>query len=149
MGRLRGTVVEGTEAGEEQVVRLLFGGGAGRITSYNVCYTKLLRVWVRRGGQEYNMAFAGGEKSSPLEAVGEVPKRQTGTTVRFWPDPQFFDSPKFSVPRLKHVLRAKAVLCAGLRVTFLDEAGGEREEWHYEDGLRAYLGDALQRNNFV
>ena len=120
------------------------GGLHGVGVSVVNALSKHLEVWVRRGGQEYNMAFAGGEKSSPLEAVGEVPKRQTGTTVRFWPDPQFFDSPKFSVPRLKHVLRAKAVLCAGLRVTFLDEAGGEREEWHYEDGLRAYLGDALQ-----
>ena len=66
----------------------------------------------------------------------------------FWPDPKYFDSPKFSVSRLKHVLKAKAVLCPGLAVSFLDEASGERSEWHYEDGLRSYLidtvGDALR-----
>jgi topoisomerase-4 subunit B len=70
-----------------------------------------LEVWVKRNGREYNMAFAGGDKMSELEEVGTAPRRITGTTVRFWPDPRYFDSPKFSVPRLKHVLRAKAVLC--------------------------------------
>ncbi|MDQ2694923.1 MAG: DNA topoisomerase IV subunit B [Pseudomonadota bacterium] len=103
-----------------------------------------LEVWVRRDGREYNMGFAHGHKVSDLEVAGEVPKRQTGTTVHFWPDPQYFDSPKFSVPRLKHVLRAKAVLCPGLQVTFTDEAGGERLEWCYQDGLRDYLTEALQ-----
>ncbi len=102
-----------------------------------------LEVWVRRGGKEYNMAFAGGEKVSELEEVGAVPRRATGTTVRFWPDPRYFDSPKFSVPRLKHVLRAKAVLCPGLKVQFIDEAGGEQITWHYEDGFTDYLKEAL------
>ena len=103
-----------------------------------------LEVWIRRDGKEYNMAFANGAKASKLEEIGTVPKRTTGTTLRFWPDPQFFDSPKFSVVRLKHVLRAKAVLCPGLHVTFRDEASAEQEEWCYEDGIRSYLMDALQ-----
>ncbi len=102
-----------------------------------------LDVWVRRDGREYHIAFGDGIKRSDLKVVGEVGKRNTGTTVRFWPDPQFFDSPKFSIPRLKHVLRAKAVLCPGLRIRFRDEASGEMEEWYYEDGLRDYLMDAL------
>lgn len=119
------------------------GGLHGVGVSVVNALSRHLEVWVRRGGQEYNMAFANGEKVSELEAIGEVPRRQTGTTVRFWPDAKFFDSPRFSVPRLKHVLRAKAVLCPGLTVTFCDEAAGEREEWCYEDGLRAYLEDEI------
>ena len=102
-----------------------------------------LEVWVRRGGMEYNLAFKNGDKISGLDEVGKVGKQNTGTTVRFWPDPQFFDSPKFSLPRLRHILRAKAVLCPGLEVTLLDEKSGEQDNWHYQDGLRDYLVDAL------
>jgi topoisomerase-4 subunit B len=76
--------------------------------------------------------------------VGTVGKRNTGTTIRFWPDPRYFDSAKISVPRLKHALRAKAVLCPGLKVRFDDETSGESEEWFYEDGLSDYLVDALE-----
>jgi len=102
-----------------------------------------LEVWVRRGGKEYNIAFADGAKISDLEEIGTVGKRNTGSTLRFWPDKQFFDSVKFSVPRLKHVLRAKAVLCPGLKVSFYDEKTDESTEWVYEDGLRDYLMDEL------
>jgi len=103
-----------------------------------------LEVWVRRDGKEYNIGFADGNKIADLEEIGTVGKRNTGTTIRFWPDKQFFDSPKFSVPRLKHVLRAKAVLCPGLKITFFDENTDESCEWLYEDGLKDYLMDALQ-----
>jgi topoisomerase-4 subunit B len=89
------------------------------------------------------MAFANGERASKLEVVGTVGQRNTGTTLRFWPDPKFFDSVKFSIPRLKHVLRAKAVLCPGLNVNFKDEKTGESESWYYEDGLKAYLVDEI------
>ncbi len=120
------------------------GGLHGVGVSVVNALSKNLEVWIRRGGQEYNMAFAGGEKKSDLEVVGSVGKRNTGTSIRFWPDPRYFDSPKFSVPRLKHALRAKAVLCPGLAVRFEDESSGEREEWFYEDGLADYLLDALE-----
>jgi len=103
-----------------------------------------LEVWVRRDGQEYMMAFAGGEKAEGLKSVGTVAKRISGTTLRFWPDPQYFDSVKYSTPKLLHVLRAKAVLCPGLRIGFTDE-NGERQEWFYEDGLRDYLSQALSQ----
>jgi len=103
-----------------------------------------LEVWVRRGGAEYNMAFAGGAKVSELEVVGSVGRNNTGTTLRFWPDPRFFDSPKFSLRILRHVLRAKAVLCPGLHVRFHDETSGDSEEWLYQAGLRDYLKDALR-----
>lgn len=102
-----------------------------------------LDVWVRRNGKEYHMAFAGGDKASDLKEVGVAPRRITGTTVRFWADPRYFDSPKFSTPRLKHVLRAKAVLCPGLKVAFTDEAAAENIIWHYQDGFTDYLKEAL------
>lgn len=85
------------------------------------------------------MSFAGGEKKSELQVVGEVGKRNTGTRLRFWPDPKYFDSPKYAVPKLKHVLRAKAVLCPGLKVSFVDENSGEKDEWYFENGLKDYL----------
>ena len=119
------------------------GGLHGVGVSVVNALSKHLEVWVRRGGKEYNMAFADGEKVSSLEDVGKVGKQNTGTTLRFWPDPQYFDSPKYSLPRLKHVLRAKAVLCPGLQVTVHDEASGEKLEWCYADGLHDYLTGEL------
>ena len=99
-----------------------------------------LEVWVRRGGKEYKMSFAGGRKTSDLKVIGKVGARTTGTTVRFLPDPRFFDTIKFHVPKLKHVLRAKAVLCPGLHIEFTSDADKkENEEWYYEDGLKDYL----------
>ncbi|MEH6617211.1 MAG: DNA topoisomerase IV subunit B [Porticoccus sp.] len=101
-----------------------------------------LEVTIRRDGNVYRMGFAGGDKVTELMVVDTCGKRNTGTLVRFKPDAQYFDSVKYSVPRLKHVLRAKAVLCAGLEVTFKDEASGETEAWCYEDGLEDYLRGA-------
>ncbi|MCF6336523.1 MAG: DNA topoisomerase IV subunit B [Gammaproteobacteria bacterium] len=120
------------------------GGLHGVGVSVVNALSKHLEVWVRRGGKEYNISFADGNKVSDLEEVGTVGKRNTGTTLQFWPDPRFFDSNKFSVPRLKHVLRAKAVLCPGLKVSFYEEKTDETSEWCYEDGLRDYLMDELQ-----
>ena len=120
------------------------GGLHGVGVSVVNALSRRLEVRVKRDGCEYAMAFEGGEKVEELEVVGSVGRRNTGTTIRFWPDGRYFDSPKFSIPRLLHTLRAKAVLCPGLRVSFEDEATGERNEWHYEDGLSAYLGDALE-----
>ena len=103
-----------------------------------------LEVGIRRDGKQYSMVFAHGAKIQDLKVVGEVGKRTTGTTVRFWPEAKYFDTPKFAVPRLQHVLRAKAVLCPGLKVTFSNELTSEVEEWHYEDGLQQYLLDAMK-----
>jgi topoisomerase-4 subunit B len=119
------------------------GGLHGVGVSVVNALSKHLEVWVRRGGREYNMAFAGGDKVSDLEEVGTVGRGVTGTTVRFWPDPKYFDTPKFALRPLLHVLRAKAVLCSGLRVALHDEATDERHAWCYEDGLKDYLLDAL------
>ncbi len=120
------------------------GGLHGVGVSVVNALSRRLDVWVRRDGQEHHIAFEDGQRVVPLSVVGEVARRTSGTTVRFWPDAQFFDSPKFSLPRLKHLLRAKAVLCPGLRIRFLEEATKEQEEWFYEDGLRDYLVDELQ-----
>jgi topoisomerase-4 subunit B len=120
------------------------GGLHGVGVSVVNALSKHLEVWVRRGGQEYNMAFADGARVSKLEPVGKVGKNNTGTTLRFWPNGSYFDSVRFSVRRLLHVLRAKAVLCPGLKVIFHDEASGERHEWMYEEGLKDYLLDALK-----
>lgn len=103
-----------------------------------------LRITIRRDGQVWQMNFANGDKTSELVAIDTCGQRNTGTELYFLPDPQYFDSIKFSLPRLKHVLRAKAVLCAGLDVHLRDEASGETEHWRYEDGLPDYLSSATE-----
>ena len=103
-----------------------------------------LEVRVRRNSIEYQQFYADGKKQSDLKQIGKVGKKNSGTLIHFWPDPQFFDSVKFSVSRLKHVLRAKAVLCPGLKISLMLEADPEQNEsWLYEDGLRDYLLDEL------
>ena len=102
-----------------------------------------VEVSIRRDGNEYRMAFEHGDKVSPLEIIGSVPKKRTGTTLHFWPEAKYFDSPKISLARLRHLLRAKAVLCAGLSVKLTDVASGEVNDWYYEDGLRDYLRGEL------
>jgi topoisomerase-4 subunit B len=125
------------------------GGLHGVGVSVVNALSKNLECWVRRGGKEYNIGFKEGKVKSKLEEVGTVGKANTGTTVRFWPDPQYFDSEKFSLPKLKHVLRAKAVLCPGLRVKLKIEATGEKEEWFYTGGLTQYLLDQLKDSEWM
>ncbi|MDE2345602.1 MAG: DNA topoisomerase IV subunit B, partial [Gammaproteobacteria bacterium] len=103
-----------------------------------------LEVWVRRNARTYHMLFKDGKRVGKLEEQGSVAKANTGTRLRFWPDPKYFDSPKFSIPRLKHVLRAKAVLCPGLTVKFINEQTLEKEEWQYHGGLKDYLLESLE-----
>jgi topoisomerase-4 subunit B len=119
------------------------GGLHGVGVSVVNALSKHLEVWIKRGGREYNMAFANGEKRSELEEVGSVGRGNTGTRLHFWPDSSYFDTPKFSVRQLTHLLRAKAVLCPGLTVSFRDAASGEEQTWCYQDGLKDYLQQAL------
>ncbi len=119
------------------------GGLHGVGVSVVNALSKHLEVWVKRDGQEHNMAFASGDKVANLEAVGKVPRKETGTRLRFWPDPTYFDNPRFSIRLLKHLLRAKAVLCPGLTVSFRDEASQDEMTWYYEDGLKDYLLQSL------
>ena len=99
-------------------------------------------VKVRRDGKQYLITFGDGYKKTELEEIGTVGKKNTGTSVHFSPDPKYFDFAKFSVSRLKHVLKAKAVLCPGLAISFEDKNTGEVTEWMYEDGLNSYLVDS-------
>ncbi len=138
--------------GVELILTRLHAGGKFSNENYNFsgglhgvgvsvvnALTTKLEVLIRREGEIHRIAFADGNKTEDLHVVGTVGKRNTGTEVRFWPDPKYFDSPRFSVSRLRHVLRAKAVLCPGLRVTFSNEQTNEKDEWFYEDGLKDYL----------
>ncbi|MDX1403913.1 MAG: DNA topoisomerase IV subunit B [Woeseiaceae bacterium] len=125
------------------------GGLHGVGVSVVNALSKNLEVWVRRGGVEYNMSFAGGKKRGKLEKVGKVGKANTGTTIRFWPDKQYFDSEKISVSRLKHVLRAKAVLCPGLTVRLTVAKPKEKVEWCYSGGLEEYLLEAIGKAEHI
>ena len=122
------------------------GGLHGVGVSVVNALSKTLEVTVKRDGKVYMMRFKDGNKASELKVIDKVGKRNTGTTVSFLPDEKYFDSPKISIPRLKHVLRAKAVLCSGLRVIFNDETvskdKAQSEEWLFEDGLTDYLTQA-------
>jgi len=119
------------------------GGLHGVGVSVVNALSKNLEIWIRRNGKEYNMSFAGGKKRGKLEVVGKVGKANTGTTIRFWPDAQYFDSVNISVPRLKHALKAKAVLCPGLTVKLTIEKPKEKIEWCYSGGLEEYLLEAI------
>ncbi len=127
-----------------------FSGGLHGVgvSVVNALSTKV-EVAIRRDGNVYRMDFANGDRASDLKVVGNVPKKQTGTTLRFWPDQKYFDTSRISLPKLKHVLRAKAVLCAGLTVRLLDEATGETDTWYYEDGLRDYLRSMLGAADYL
>ena len=119
------------------------GGLHGVGVSVVNALSNTLEVTVKRGGQVHQMMFANGDKTSALKVIDTCGQRNTGTILRFWPNAIYFDSIKFSVSRLRHVLRAKAVLCGGLTVSFHDENTNDSEEWYYEDGLKDYLAGAL------
>ena len=125
------------------------GGLHGVGVSVVNALSKQLEVFIKRDGSEYRMAFKDGDTASKLETVGTVGRKNTGTRLHFWPDPKYFDSAKFNLRALRHMLRAKAVLCPGLTVRLLDAASGERDEWHYEDGLRAYLKSELVKGELA
>ena len=120
------------------------GGLHGVGVSVVNALSKQLDVVIRRGGNVYQMTFKDGQKASELSVVDTCGKRNTGTQLRFWPDASYFDSAKFSVPKLKHLLRAKAVLCSGLEVKFTDENTGDSHVWLFQNGLQDYLLESTQ-----
>jgi topoisomerase-4 subunit B len=151
-------------SGVELILTRLHAGGKFSDKNYNFsgglhgvgvsvvnALSHYVEVSVRRNGLVYQMRFENGDKATELKEIGTVAKRQTGTILRFLPDEKYFDSSKVSIARLKHVLRAKAVLCSGLRVVFIDntvdEDKSQSEEWLYQDGLIDYLlqgtGDSI------
>ena len=105
--------------------------------------SKKLEVRIKRDGKEYAMDFVDGKKKNNLKVLDSVGRNNTGTTIHFYPNEQYFDSVKFSVKPLKHALRAKAVLCPGLLIDFRDEKTGETASWNYTGGLNDYLLEAL------
>ncbi len=108
-----------------------------------------LEVIIKRDGQSYKMRLENGDVTEKLHTIGKVKSQETGTFIRFWPNAHYFDTPKFSVTQLKHVLRAKAVLCPGLHVTFHEEQTGKTDVWHYEDGIKEYLLGYLVGVNYL
>ncbi|GHA95469.1 DNA topoisomerase IV subunit B [Modicisalibacter luteus] len=141
-------------SGVELILTKLHAGGKFSQSSYRFsgglhgvgvsvvnALSRRLEVEVCRDGQRHAIAFEKGAKVEELAVIGTCPKRAAGTVVRFWPEVEYFDSPKLSLPRLKHLLRAKAVLCPGLKVV-LTETDGTQSTWQYEDGLRDYLAQA-------
>ncbi|MGI9227340.1 MAG: DNA topoisomerase IV subunit B [Gammaproteobacteria bacterium] len=125
------------------------GGLHGVGVSVVNALSKHLEVWVRRDGKEYNMAFKGGKKATELEVIGSVGKRNTGTTVRFWPDAKYFESEKISVPKLLHVMRAKAILCPGLKIRVDDQFNKKKYEWCYTDGIKDYLLESVDGYEYI
>jgi topoisomerase IV subunit B len=125
------------------------GGLHGVGVSVVNALSKRLEVEVIRGGQQYAMAFESGETIQPLTVIGKAARTRSGTAVRFWPDPSYFDNVVISATRLKHILRAKAVLCPGLFVSFDNRKTGEVDSWHYETGLEQYLLQSLEEREAV
>ncbi len=119
------------------------GGLHGVGVSVTNALSTRLEVTIWREGAEHRIVFAGGDVTEPLTRVGPAPRRRSGTRVRAWPDPRYFDSAQIPLGELEHSLRSKAVLLGGIRVGLLIEKTGQRREWHYESGLRGYLTEAL------
>jgi topoisomerase-4 subunit B len=119
------------------------GGLHGVGVSVVNALSERLDVFIKRNGLVYEMSFANGDKQSELKETGSTKKRETGTRIRFWPNAKYFDTTKISLKDLTHVLRAKAVLCPGLSMTFINKMTEEETTWCYEDGLADYLRQSL------
>lgn len=125
------------------------GGLHGVGVSVVNALSKRLEVQIKRDGQHYFMFFENGEKCSELKKLGKIDPKITGTILKFWPDPKYFDTAKILSSKLKKLLQAKAILCSGLRVAFHDLNTGEEETWQYEDGLLEYLTENLTTKNIL
>ncbi|MCK4493182.1 MAG: DNA topoisomerase IV subunit B [Methylococcales bacterium] len=124
------------------------GGLHGVGVSVVNALSSTLEIEIKRGGKVYEMAFANGETQKALAEIGKVGKRNTGTSILFFPNPQYFDTNKISVRKLKQVLRAKAVLLPNLKICLKDEVGKEQWDWHYKAGLEDYLLDHIRDVEF-
>ena len=120
------------------------GGLHGVGVSVVNALSDLLQVNIRRDSKEYEMHFNNGDKKSELKVIGDVGLRNSGTTIKFKPNAKYFESDEIDLKNLKHLLKAKAVLCPGLTIDFHHEKKKERIKWFYEDGLKSYLEDASE-----
>jgi len=146
---------EGTPAVEVILTKLHAGGKfsndsyqfSGGLHGVGVSVVNALsssfEVWIKREGKQYYMKFNSSVKTADLEELSDVGKRNTGTLIKFNPDPQYFDSVKFSVKQLRHNLRSKAVLCPGLEVNFDNQIDETKDRWLYDDGIKDYLAVSL------
>lgn len=125
------------------------GGLHGVGVSVVNALSERLDVTIKRHGIIYQMSFANGDKLCELNETGLTKKRDTGTIIRFWPNPKYFDTTRIALKHLAHVLRAKAVLCTGLSMTFVDKINQEETHWCYEHGLTDYLNQALPDGNYL
>ena len=125
------------------------GGLHGVGVSVVNALSQRLDVWIKRDGKEHHIAFEHGHKVSELTAVGQVGIRNTGTRVQFTPAPEYFDSIRIAVKKLKHLLKAKAVLCSGLQVHFKNELDDSKESWQFQDGLQEYLLDEIEADEKI
>ena len=117
------------------------GGLHGVGVSVVNALSESLQVNIKRDSKEHEMRFSNGDKKNELKVVGDVGLRNTGTSIKFKPNPEYFESNKIKTNELKHLLKAKAVLCPGLTIDFHDESKKEKIKWFYEDGLKSYLED--------
>jgi len=144
-------------SGVELILTRLHAGGKFNNETYNFsgglhgvgvsvvnALSKRVEVKIRRDGQVYSIAFANGDKVEDLKLIGTVGKKNTGTNVRFWADEKYFDSSKYSVSKLCHVLRAKAVLLPGLSIKFINKIDNTEQSWLYAEGLADYLAQAMK-----
>ena len=121
------------------------GGLHGVGVSVTNALSRRLEVAVRREGREYRIAFAGGDVVEPLAETGKCPAKDSGTTLRIWPDARYFESPNYDIAEIERLLRAKAVLLPGVTVSLTRRRNGlpETQTWHYPDGLEGYLKTLL------
>ncbi|MEN8211211.1 MAG: DNA topoisomerase IV subunit B [Thermodesulfobacteriota bacterium] len=125
------------------------GGLHGVGVSVVNALTSNLSIHIRRNGHKYHIGFKNGFKTQELESIKTVGKKQSGTSIWFYPDPSYFDTPKFSINALKKVLKSKAVLCKGLVTSFFDEKSNEKIRWKYDHGLDDYLNENLNREKCI
>ena len=118
------------------------------VTVTNALSTRL-EVEIKRSGKRHRLVFANGEVAEPLAEVGQVGQRNTGTKVRAWPDARYFYSPRVRKAEIQHLLQARSAMLPGVRFTLLDEETGEKQEWHYPNGLADYLVEMLPEDGFV
>src|SRR5690606_12394738 len=119
------------------------GGLHGVGVSVTNALSKRLVVTVWRDGKEQQLMFVDGNLVQPLTETDTVGRRKSGTRVRVWPDPKYFDSATIPAAELVHSLRSKAVLLGGIKVVLVTEKTGDTQQWQYEDGLKGYLNEAL------
>ena len=126
------------------------GGLHGVGVSVVNALSESLEVRVKRDSKEHQITFSNGDKISELKEVGEVGLRNTGTSITFKPNPEYFENIEVQIKTLKHLLKAKAVLCPGLTIEFSNEKkSNDKEKWYFEDGLKSYLVESSEGSELV